>query len=214
MHDAAVSQVHTAALTATMRSEMRALSFFFSCALLGCTGSKSELCTRPNRACVSSCADDPMYVDACVHSRCPNGMFELAACAGDAGRPREDAGECVETPCFDPVECVRTCGGDVVYTGCCECPPGTFDRVSCDLECDEIVGQDDCSSRLCNWEPAGCEPPAGHVAGFCYDAPPVSCDRPIACPPGLVCTATWIDPCRGMTCGACGAERFVCLPPR
>lgn len=37
-----------------------------------------------------------------------------------------DCGECVRA-----VKCVEKCGGEVVQSGCCPCPDGTFDDFEC-----------------------------------------------------------------------------------
>jgi hypothetical protein len=39
--------------------------------------------------------------------------------------------ECGEGTCFQQTECVETCGGEIVQTGCCACPEGTVDRAKC-----------------------------------------------------------------------------------
>lgn len=41
-------------------------------------------------------------------------------------------GDCGE--CFRAVNCVKECGGEVLQSGCCPCPPGTFDDISCPLD--------------------------------------------------------------------------------
>lgn len=43
-----------------------------------------------------------------------------------ASTSSDDCGEC-----FRAVECVEMCGGEVLQSGCCACPSGTFDNIDC-----------------------------------------------------------------------------------
>lgn len=47
--------------------------------------------------------------------------------AGAGGVP--DCGEC-----FRAIDCVETCGGEVLQSGCCPCPEGTFDDLECSAD--------------------------------------------------------------------------------
>lgn len=38
---------------------------------------------------------------------------------------------CKEIQCIRAVECVTSCGGEVISSGCCPCPPGSFDSIEC-----------------------------------------------------------------------------------
>lgn len=40
-----------------------------------------------------------------------------------------DCGEC-----FRAIDCVETCGGEVLQSGCCPCPEGTFDDIECSAD--------------------------------------------------------------------------------
>jgi hypothetical protein len=46
--------------------------------------------------------------------------------SGDSGAP-----PCQHWECFRAVECVASCGGPVLKSGCCPCDAGTFDRIQC-----------------------------------------------------------------------------------
>ncbi len=47
---------------------------------------------------------------------------------GSCGTSVADGDECA---CFRAVECVESCGGPVVQSGCCPCPEGSFDSIDC-----------------------------------------------------------------------------------
>jgi hypothetical protein len=65
---------------------------------------------------------------------CPGGSVDTRRCG--AG-PRLDAGTdapeatCANTPCFPPRRCLSGCEGAVQYQGCCPCPEGTVDALTC-----------------------------------------------------------------------------------
>jgi hypothetical protein len=40
-------------------------------------------------------------------------------------------GSCDTMECFRANECVEACGGPITYSGCCNCPQGTFDQIGC-----------------------------------------------------------------------------------
>jgi len=46
--------------------------------------------------------------------------------SGGSGAP-----PCQHWECFRAVECVASCGGPVLKSGCCPCDAGTFDRIQC-----------------------------------------------------------------------------------
>jgi hypothetical protein len=41
-------------------------------------------------------------------------------------------GDCGE--CLRAVNCVKQCGGEVLQSGCCPCPEGTFDDLVCSMD--------------------------------------------------------------------------------
>lgn len=45
---------------------------------------------------------------------------------GGGGSP-----DCEQIQCLRAIECVETCDGPVVKSGCCPCDEGTFDRIEC-----------------------------------------------------------------------------------
>jgi len=55
------------------------------------------------------------------------------AAIGTGGRASGGAvsSGCTLTECFRNVECVVSCGGPVVQSGCCPCPSGSFDSIQC-----------------------------------------------------------------------------------
>ncbi len=55
------------------------------------------------------------------------GLFVAAlAPSCGVGGTGDDCGQCLRA-----VTCVKECGGMVVQSGCCPCPEGTFDDISC-----------------------------------------------------------------------------------
>jgi len=40
-------------------------------------------------------------------------------------------GDCSQQECFRAVSCVTACGTTPVQVGCCACPDGTFDDITC-----------------------------------------------------------------------------------
>jgi hypothetical protein len=54
------------------------------------------------------------------------GLLVAAALGLWACGEEEGCGECIRA-----VECVEACGGNVVQSGCCPCPEGTFDNIQC-----------------------------------------------------------------------------------
>ncbi|MEZ4445944.1 MAG: hypothetical protein R3B72_43110 [Polyangiaceae bacterium] len=65
-----------------------------------------------------------------MHRLAKLALFASTALAGGLLAPacgsEEGCGEC-----FAAVECVESCDGAVVQSGCCPCPEGSFDRASC-----------------------------------------------------------------------------------
>ncbi|MBI5509899.1 MAG: hypothetical protein HY903_14175 [Deltaproteobacteria bacterium] len=58
----------------------------------------------------------------------------------------------------------------------------------------------------------GCGEPPLPAAG-CYEAcQPAGAANPLRCPNGRTCQTVWIDPCRDLTCRACGHAVELCLP--
>ena len=53
----------------------------------------------------------------------------LADCGTSVGVPDAGGGDCGE--CVRAINCVKACGGEVVQSGCCPCPEGTFDSMTC-----------------------------------------------------------------------------------
>ncbi|MBW2464680.1 MAG: hypothetical protein JRH11_23735 [Deltaproteobacteria bacterium] len=54
-------------------------------------------------------------------------------CSADDPHPTDSGSStCEETPCLRANECVATCDGPVLYSGCCPCAEGQLDRV---VEC-------------------------------------------------------------------------------
>jgi hypothetical protein len=50
--------------------------------------------------------------------------------------------ECEQIQCFRAVECVETCGGAVVSSGCCPCAEGTFDNIECSANPEPDAGSE------------------------------------------------------------------------
>jgi hypothetical protein len=46
----------------------------------------------------------------------------------------DDTAACTKSPCFRNIDCVKTCGGPVLSSGCCACAAGTFDSIQCRKE--------------------------------------------------------------------------------
>jgi hypothetical protein len=63
----------------------------------------------------------------------------LAACGNDSSSRQRalSAGECENVQCLRPIDCVATCGGAVLSSGCCPCGDGLLDP---QLACDESAG--------------------------------------------------------------------------
>ena len=64
---------------------------------------------------------------------CASASDEGAALDG-APPPAEATGRgpgCGIPECFRAVLCVAECGGEVLQSGCCPCPEGTFDSIVC-----------------------------------------------------------------------------------
>jgi len=54
---------------------------------------------------------------------------------------------CENIQCIRAVNCVKTCGGPVVQSGCCPCPPPSFD----DIVCRTDAGTCGCTSSALSW---------------------------------------------------------------
>jgi len=50
-------------------------------------------------------------------------------CGGKA--TSDDGSDCANIQCLRAIECVASCGGEVVQSGCCPCPAGTLDSIEC-----------------------------------------------------------------------------------
>jgi len=103
------------------------------------------------------------------------------------GRDGPDGRLCDMVACLRPFECVRMCGGPVLYSGCCPCEEGTIDRVTeCNdggrrdgglpdgAECGDGLGQ--CADGLSCCYPCGipgcanvCEPSCTRGDPGCFD---------------------------------------------
>ena len=79
-------------------------------------------------------------------------------------------GDCGLIECFRAVECVQSCGGPIVSSGCCPCAAGTFDRISCG-------GSGGSSSTGGTTSTGAYQPCAGKTCGnACTVCPPNSTD--------------------------------------
>lgn len=64
-------------------------------------------------------------------------LISLALLAGCGNAPSEPGGgvggepKCDIPECFRAVVCVAECGGPVLQSGCCACPEGSFDDITC-----------------------------------------------------------------------------------
>jgi len=56
----------------------------------------------------------------------------LAGCADDTDDEPTELADCEMMECVRLVQCVASCDGPVVSSGCCPCPDGQLDR---DFEC-------------------------------------------------------------------------------
>ncbi|HEY6560818.1 MAG TPA: hypothetical protein VI072_26255 [Polyangiaceae bacterium] len=54
---------------------------------------------------------------------------------------------CNITTCFRAIECVNSCGGPVIQSGCCACPPPSFDNIVCRQD----SGTCGCTSTALSW---------------------------------------------------------------
>jgi hypothetical protein len=95
---------------------------------------------------------------------------------GTAGAP-----ECETIQCFRAIDCVETCNGPVLKSGCCPCDEGTFDSI----ECEGSGGSGARSGSGATGGAAG-EPSSGGAAGAGFDLDDLnsSCVDD-ACPAGL-----------------------------
>ncbi|MGE5788198.1 MAG: hypothetical protein ACM3ZE_26620 [Myxococcales bacterium] len=55
----------------------------------------------------------------------------VAHSSGQGGSRVFSTVDCGPITCARAVNCVETCGGPVLQSGCCECPTGTFDSINC-----------------------------------------------------------------------------------
>jgi hypothetical protein len=58
----------------------------------------------------------------------------LAGCGNAPPEPSGAVGggpQCTIPECFRAVVCVAECGGPVLQSGCCPCPEGSFDDITC-----------------------------------------------------------------------------------
>jgi hypothetical protein len=88
----------------------------------------APICEDPNRRYVSR---DPRQC-AAIDFICPpdSKMFYDSCGCGCQKVPTD----CRDIQCFRAINCVKECGGPVVQSGCCPCPAGTFDDISCRID--------------------------------------------------------------------------------
>jgi hypothetical protein len=95
--------------------------------------------------------------------------------------------DCEMFQCIRPIECVETCGGPVLKSGCCPCDSGTFDSIECGVAPPELNSE--CVDHAC---PDGLSPVHFYgIAGpsgpeFCWCTIPCA-DDPAVCPGGTSC---------------------------
>jgi hypothetical protein len=121
-----------------------------SCDGLNGTFSATERCPTEGR--VGECALSPklglsaqyryygpQYTEASAEANCNglDGVFSTGSGAGGAGGAggASTGGGAGSSPCppecLRPYECVTTCGETPVNYGCCECPEGKIDAITC-----------------------------------------------------------------------------------
>jgi len=75
-----------------------------------------------------------------AHAGLVLGLFACASASDDGaalgGAPSPGGSTapgrgCAIPECFRAVQCVVECGGEVLQSGCCPCPAGTFDSIVC-----------------------------------------------------------------------------------
>jgi hypothetical protein len=71
---------------------------------------------------------DPAQCRVMLYS-CPTGSVPFTDSCGCGCQTKPARCEIIE--CFRAVLCVEKCGGPVLSSGCCPCPPPTFDSISC-----------------------------------------------------------------------------------
>jgi hypothetical protein len=90
-------------------------------------------------------------------------FIEGAVCCGGKAESI-DQPLCEEVQCFRAIECVETCGGKVIQSGCCPCPRGTFDSIECAIDEPDAGGSGtecandaDCGAQsFCKTPPGAC----------------------------------------------------------
>ena len=111
-----------------------------------------------------------------------------AGSAGRSGAGRGGAGDdqCTQVQCLRAFECAESCSDASFLNGCCPCPEGTIDVISCPAD----------DGGGCGASPDGC----GVDGASCCD--PFPCDGPNFCKGGLSCCgSTCAASCDGGFCG-------------
>ena len=112
------------------------------------------------------------------------GSAGSSAGSGGTGTP-----ECEMFQCIRAIECVESCGGPVLSSGCCPCGPGTFDSIECDAAPPELNSEcvdDTCPEGLTPVHFYGIAGPSGPQ--FCWCTIPCEED-PSVCPSGTSCVS-------------------------
>lgn len=76
----------------------------------------------------------PDYAQADARDHCDglDGTFaESSASGGSAGRGSGGGGSNCPPECLRPYECVVACGDEPMNNGCCPCPEGQIDAITC-----------------------------------------------------------------------------------
>jgi hypothetical protein len=113
--------------------------------------------------------------------------------AGTGRDARADTSADASCPptCFRAYTCATSCGAPEFNNGCCPCPAGTIDTITCNAQ------KDTCGSGS-----AGC----GEEGAACCD--PAPCDGPNFCHGALKCCG---DSCAA-TCGDAGGTGYCTTP--